>query len=151
MKRFYFSLEKVLEIRNIRRVMAEDDLGRAARQFQMSQALLKDSQQAMAKNLSDTKQVLSGVLDLCLVRDFMVYRYELKEQIKKRSEDAKNCEKQVNRARNELVERMRESKALQNLKDRQYRQYKIVYWKEQGKILDEMASVRYYRRKKGGE
>lgn len=148
MKRFSFGLEKVLEIRDLRRQMAEEDFGRATKRLQVSQARLRDSQKNMERHLIDTKHALSGALDLCLVRDFMIYRDEIKEQISKRSEETRESETLVNEARDELVDRTRASKALQNFKDRQFREYRTAYWKEQGKTLDEIANDQYSRRER---
>ncbi|HHW19412.1 MAG TPA: hypothetical protein GXX30_11085 [Firmicutes bacterium] len=148
MKRFSFPLEKVLEVREIKRLLAEEKLGLALREKSRAEASLYSALKVRAKAMDDWRRALTGRLDPVLVRDIFRYGEVVEEEVRQRREQLKQRDLEVQVARKEVLERTQEEKALRRYRQKKLSEYRAWYWWEQGKILDEIGTDRFTRRER---
>ena len=148
MKRFSFPLEKVLEVREIKKLLAEEKLGLALREKSRAEASLSSALKVRAKTMDDWRRALTGRLDPVLVRDIFRYGEVVEEEVRQRREQLKQRDLEVQVARKEVLERTQEEKALRKYRQKKLSEYRAWYWWEQGKILDEIGTDRFTRRER---
>lgn len=147
MRRFEFPLEKVLEVRQIKRLVAEEKLAEALREEDRARDSLEavlDEQEAANEKF---RSFLLGTLDPVRLRSMVRYGESLEKEIFRTKADLREKEEITGAARFEAIDRTKDEEALIIHKEEMYREHKAAFWWEQGKALDEIGSQRYLRAK----
>ncbi|GBC95408.1 hypothetical protein HRbin16_01197 [bacterium HR16] len=140
MRRFEFSLQKVLDYRQRREEQA-------IRAFMEAQAQLLHEQAVLHKLIVEREQCLRRshrhqhlVVELLDVEQ--TYLSALEERIEAQRERVAEAEKVVEEKREALIEAQRERKALERLREKHYEQWRQEILRTEQKVLDDLATVR---------
>jgi flagellar FliJ protein len=136
MKRFRFSLEKALKLREYHEKETEIELGRAVGNLtRIEQAITATGEER--DMIAAERFSAHNVSDL-VVYDLYVQRLDIaKEQLLQESEQASE---QVEEARGVYLEATRDRKVLDNLKERREQEYRKAMYAEETQDLDDIAS-----------
>lgn len=145
MKKFVFGLVRVLEVRELKKLLAEEQLGARLRDERAARQLLASSEEKREALFSEFRRKASGRLDPADLKRLVMYRESVEDEIFRRKGELKRKEALTESAREEAVLRTQEQRALERHRENQLRQYKARYWWEQGKELDEIGSERFGR------
>lgn len=141
MKKFSFELQDVLDFRNYEQEQAEAELGKAlAVENEINQNL-----ELLAQQLVAAKEESKKTKDF---NDFMAFSnfsklidYQ-KEELLKQLAEAKIVSEQK---RQVLVECMKKTSALEQLKEKQLEEYNQAVKNQNKKFIDELGSQGYFR------
>ncbi len=145
MKQFVFPLQKVLAVREIKRLIAEERLGGLLREMRVIKDALRIAESARLNNQASLRTHLSGSVDLRQVKALLDYGNAVSEDISSRKEELVHQESMVRKAQEEVLARTQEERALERLKEKQISRHKAMYWWEQGKQLDEIGTMYFNR------
>ncbi|HHX10837.1 MAG TPA: hypothetical protein GX729_05685 [Firmicutes bacterium] len=145
MRKFRFPLEKVLEVRELRKLIAEEKLALLLGEMYEIEKALEDTRAVAAGNQMYLRQHLSGRLNLARVQDALMFRTAIDIKITEIEDALSRKAVEVRQAQQEVVERNQEMKALQGLKEKQLANYKAMYWWEHSKQMDEIGTMRFNR------
>lgn len=145
MRKFAFRLQSVLEVREIRKLLAEEKLGVCLKSEREARALLDHAQATEKQAFEQLEGCLQGTIDPFTVKSSRAHLEVARENTVQRAQDLEKVTVLVDRAREELVARTREHKVLVNLKEKRLREYRNNYWWEQSKLMDEIGTARFNR------
>ena len=137
MRPFVFSLEKVLGLRKYHEEEAKIELGRAIGVLNELEARILVL--AQERNRAAMAQFSPGN-SAAQIQQYMFYLLRLdntKEQLLKETALA---EMKVDEARDAYIEASRERKVLDNLKEKQFREYRKLSLSGEAKILDDISA-----------
>lgn len=147
LKRFEFPLEKALEVRQIKRLLAEEKLGEALR----NEGIVKSRLDAAYKERESLHRHLLnarvGALDCATMKYLMQYEQSVEDEIFRQKVDLKAKRELTAKARDAAVDRTREERALEKHKENKLREYRAAFWWEQSKALDDIGTDRFNRAK----
>jgi flagellar FliJ protein len=136
MKRFHFSLEKVLELRAYREQEAEIELGRAIGVLSQIESRIRtvaeDRYRAAAERFLPDNDALK-------ILNYENYILRLDQERDKLLEDAARAELVVEEKRNLFLDASRERKVLDKLKEKREKEYRKKMFAEETKILDDIS------------
>jgi flagellar FliJ protein len=140
MRRFVFSLQKVLEYRQ----RLEEQ---AIRAFAEAQAQLMHEQAVLHKLLIEREECLRRShrrqhLSVELLAVEQTYLAALEERIEQQRQRVAEAEKVLEEKRQALIEAQRERKTLERLREKQYEEWRQEWLRTEQKALDELANVR---------
>lgn len=145
MRKFAFPLEKVLEVREIKRLISEEKLGALLNEMYAIEHALELIEQRETQNRHDLLALAKQGFDSFQMKAILNYGAALNEDIRRTKEQLAKQTLLVREAQEEAILRTREKKALEQVKEKHRSQYMESYWWEQNKELDEIGS-RYYQR-----
>ncbi len=145
MRKFAFPLEKVLEVRELKRLIAEERLGALLNEMYAIEHALEVIEERETKNRDDLLALVKQGFDSFQMKAILNYGAALNEDIRTTKEQLARQTLLVREAQEEAISRTTEKKALEQLKEKHRSQYMKAYWWEQNKELDEIGS-RYYQR-----
>jgi len=145
LKKFAFPLEKVLEVRELRRLIAEERLAVLLNEMRAIEHSLEVTKKLEVQNRHALVALAKGGIDPFQIKAVLNYGAALNEDIEKTKEQLARHAVLVREAQEEAILRTREKKALEQLKEKHLSQYMDEYWWEQSKELDEIGS-RYFKR-----
>lgn len=145
MKKFVFGLGRVLEIRELRRVLAEEQLGERLVDERRAKEQLLSSLQKREELFSEFREEISGEIQARNLGHLAMYRESVEDEIFRREGELRRKEDLTDSARKEAVLRTQEQKALEKHRENQVKEYKARYWWQQGKELDEIGADRFGR------
>ena len=119
MRKFRFPLEKVLEVRELRKLIAEEKLAALLGEMYRIEKALEDTRAMAARNQGYLRHHISGRLDLDKVQDALVFRTAINMQINEIEDALSRKTAEVRQAQQEVVLRHQEMKTLQRLKEKQ--------------------------------
>lgn len=140
MRRFEFSLQKVLDYRQRREEQA-------IRAFMEAQAQLLHEQAVLHKLIVEREGCLRRSrrqqrLTVELLDVEQTYLSALEERIETQRERVAEAEKVAEEKREALIEAQRERKALERLREKHYEQWRQEILRTEQKVLDDLATVR---------
>lgn len=161
MKAKKYRLETVLDIRNrakeeaARQVAlrfqqlekAEEELMRRRRNLQNCYEKQNQAQTKMAEDLSKGIQAQSILAHQNYLNDLRKQEIELQKEVDKQIQTVANAEKEVEKAREKLIEAARELKAIEVHKENWQSVERIAENRREQKISDEIGSILHGRRK----
>jgi len=144
-KGFNFKLENILKVKILREDLAKGELAKLQSKYQKEETVFQEMQDSYAsyqRQLREKQQELMTVQELSLYKCYFI---KASQQINQQEMLLFHLDKQVNQQREKLVESVREKKILENLKQKEYQEYrKIILSKEQN-FLDEIATNKFTR------
>ncbi|GHV14099.1 hypothetical protein AGMMS49938_09650 [Fibrobacterales bacterium] len=141
--KFRFSLQPILNHREALERNAEIALGREMQR----QVVLENEQLVLLEELENltkergTANLHSGERFM----DFVSYSHRLKRQIAQKKNEIEKQKESVTAARNELIKKTQEKKAIEVLQDSQERAFKLAEKRQEAKQADEVAGQRKQR------
>lgn len=136
MKRFRFSLGKILELRAYREKEAEIELGRAVGALT---SLEKEIESAAAIRSLAASVRFAAKNGLGEIRQYDLYIRRLDAERDTLIEEAVKAELKVENARQVFIEASRDRKILDRLKEKRLREYRRDLLSEEVKTLDDIA------------
>jgi flagellar export protein FliJ len=147
LKRFEFPLEKALEIRGLRKLLAEEKLGEAQREENRTRARLNLAYGMRDECFEEMRAAMGGRVDPEGIRQLVRYESSLEDEIMRQRGDVTKREAAARVALEVVVERTKEERALEKHRENRLREYRSLYWWDQGKVLDEIGAQRFTRGK----
>lgn len=139
MKKFKFSLEKVLSLREFEEKQAQIELGKA-------QSVVNDLNEQLkfiASERLKSNESRSKSSDLTFLMSIENYINGLDYKKEKLIEELAQAQIILEEKRAIVVEAIKKRKSLEKLKEKQFESYKKEYNKEEEKILDEISSTKF--------
>ena len=141
MKRFAFSLQKILDIREFAERQAQIELGRAVAEVNRINSDLEAVAQEKLRMIHQKQQEMT--LNDFVVRENYMKRLELtKERL---LEELAAAQLVVDEKREIFAEALKQRKILSNLRDKQYAQYKKDALVAEDNAVDDMVTSRFGR------
>lgn len=141
MKRFSFSLQKILDIREFAERQAQIELGRAVAEVNRINSDLEAVAQEKLRMIHQKQQEMT--LNDFVVRENYMKRLELtKERL---LEELAAAQLVVDEKRELFAEALKQRKILSNLRDKQYTQYKKDALVAEDNAVDDMVTARHGR------
>lgn len=141
MKRFAFSLQKILDIREFAERQAQIELGRAVAEVNRINSDLEAVAQEKLRMIHQKQQEMT--LNDFVVRENYMKRLELtKERL---LEELAAAQLVVDEKRELFAEALKQRKILSNLRDKQYTQYKKDALVAEDNAVDDMVTARHGR------
>lgn len=139
MKRFAFSLQKILDIREFAERHAQIELGRAVAEVNRINSDLEAVAQEKLRMIHQKQQEMT--LNDFVVRENYMKRLELtKERL---LEELAAAQLVVDEKRELFAEALKQRKILSNLRDKQYAQYKKDALVAEDNAVDDMVTARH--------
>jgi flagellar FliJ protein len=145
MAKFIFKLEPVLK----QRQMLEDQKQRELAQLMRHRMIFHNQLRGIQSELSDSKRQLSdrlvGHVDMTSIAQFA--RFSGQSQLRAQTivRQLASLETRIVDAQKQLVEAMRQRKALDLLRDKQYQAWKRTQLRREASRLDDLATQSYTR------
>ncbi|KUG03592.1 flagellar protein flij [hydrocarbon metagenome] len=145
MRSFSFRLQTKLKVSNIYEDMARDQL----RVQQATRDTIADQLHSLNQQVSELEQSIRLMTSGTDIFTKMVMSREYLPVLKERKtgiiQELDQAEKKVDRARDNLMARARETNTLEKLKERDWSNYVYENMREEQKIIDEAAAAAFYR------
>ncbi len=148
-KRYRYNLESVLKVRAIREKQEQDLYAKALQTVEDEKQKVKKLQQQERENYDILLELMTGrVQDVngIMMRKFHLER--LKEQIVEQEQVVIEAEKAAEEQRQKLVVAMRDKKLMEKDKEKKKLAWRKFMDKEDGKFLDDIATIGYQHRKR---
>jgi len=147
LKKFEFPLERVLEIRRLKKLLAEEKLGEAQRNENAAKSRLDAARKAREEAVMEMREALSGRLDSRSLKHMVRFGESIDSEIYRHTVDLRAKREITRKAREIAILRTQEEKALERHRENKLREYMDAFWWQQAKILDEIGAERYLRAK----
>lgn len=143
MKKFEFTLQGVLEIKQNLEGQAKVDFGVA--QAKLNEELAKRDALTERQNIyrAQLKQFMTGTLNLTEISRCSDAIDVLEEEILSQTIVIKRAEKRVELARSRLNTLIMERKSIEKLREKKFAEYIAQYNEEERKQVDELVSYRH--------
>lgn len=146
MKRFNFRLDRLL---SFRKLLTNEEKSRLARE--VGKLNIEEEQARKLKDIrSATVQVRISGLQEGMKAGEMINIHEhllrIDESIGDTGKRIARALSDVENARLMLLERRKDEKVIESLRKRRYSKWLMDYYREDGKILDDIANIQYYRK-----
>ncbi len=138
-KRFRFSLQKVLDLREHKEEQKAIELGKAKAELQRKQQELVRLKEEKDQQLSEASWQQSEQPDLNAIRIAGSYVEQLNSAIRQTGQQVKEKDKRVAMRRNELMAVVKEKKIVEKLKEKKMAEYKNEVLRQERKNEDELA------------
>lgn len=151
MKKFQFRLQTPLDIAIRQEQIAQEEMLLCIKHRDIVSGELDILHERLAELENDIRQgmLASITLDrMLLLRNFMPVLKKLREE---KNEELILAEELVEDARRVLVERIKESKTLTRLREKEWQAYRQEVLREEQKLIDEVATTRYFRQNQSSE
>ncbi len=145
MKKFSFSLEKVLAVRELRKLIAEEKLAAALNDMHRTETALNEARAVERTNEARLRQQLAGNLDLQEVNILLNFRKAVDHEIIKRKEELTQKQSLAQRVQEEVIARNQDMKVLHRLREKQKLRYKKRYRWEHSKQMDQIGALYFNR------
>ena len=139
-KPFAFKLEKVLDYRGQLEEQAKAALARAQEAHDAKEAVVADMMARLAVHMDKEIESRESANDMWLWRQ---YKDALEQDISIARMDLKSLELKLQRCRAQAVERSKDKKLLEKLKETQAKKHHEEQSAQEEKENDEMATLRY--------
>ncbi|MBE3518697.1 MAG: flagellar FliJ family protein [Firmicutes bacterium] len=148
MKRFSFNLQKVADVRELRRRIAEEKLGLALGEKVRAEGELRRAISEEERVRKEIAGMTRGIVDTVLVTCAFRYRTRAEEELGRCRELVRQAEARLEAAREEALKRITEHEVMLRLRKRRFEAYMDAYWWEYSKTLDEIGLLGHVRRER---
>lgn len=148
MKRFSFNLQKVADVRELKRRIAEEKLGLALGEKIRAERELGRAAAAEERAGKEIAGMTQGIVDTVLVVYALRYRSRAEEDVARCRKLVEQAEAKLQAAREEALKRITEHEVMVKLRKRRFEGYMDAYWWEYSKTLDEIGLLRHVRRER---
>lgn len=139
MKKFTYSLQKVLNLREFEETQAEIELGKA---ISYAEALRRELKILAERRLENSHRQFS-VMDTILMQQTEQYVNYLDIKKEELLAELTQAELQIEEKRKEFLVALQNRKTLESLKDKQFSRYKKEVQRQEDVVLDDIANSRH--------
>lgn len=146
MKAFRFRLETSLNIAERQEQMAREELlaRMAKRDAILEQLNLAWGQlHSLEQNIRDSMSARIPLENILIIKDYIPV---VREMIANLGADLRQAEQELEEARSQLLEKVKETRTLQKLKQKEWRLYLLEWNREEQKLIDEIAITGHFRK-----
>ena len=139
MARFQFKLQKVLETRLTFEDLAKRRFGEAVREVRKQEEIRDDlirQRENHLNDMADRRKLPSTVVQFS--QDIQ-YEWMLKMKIRRQNDVVTKVKQKMEKRRRELVEAIKERKIMENLRQKQFDEFRKLQKKDDIKFADEIA------------
>lgn len=140
MRRFVFSLQKVLDYRRRLEEQAIRDFAEAQRQLEHERATLARLMALRGECLNRSRRTHQLVVEMLDVEQ--TYLSALEERIEAQRQRVAEAERVLEERRQALIEAQRGRKMLERLREKHYERWRQEFLRTEQKALDDLATVR---------
>lgn len=151
MSQFKFNLQAVLVQKQAHEDRCQQELAKVLRQRMIMLDQLRQMQQTITDSKQQLRQGLVGSVDLERTAQFARYSGQVHQRAREFVVNLAMVEGKVEQARGRLLQATRARKALEQLRQRRYRQWQVEQERREQAVLDELGTVRFTRRVMMGE
>lgn len=146
MKKFKFTLDKVLEVRRIKEKEKQRHLAAALRTLENENKIFEHLNKQKENSWLIIESLLKANLDPATIT--LAYKSLDGQQTLTQLQDEKvtDAKLKFNEKREELVDIQRKKKILEKLREKQYEYYQMAGEKEEQKFIDEIAVIKASRK-----
>lgn len=147
MKKFRFKLETLLKVTRMNKDQAQVELAKATKLLEEARAYLQVLLQEMAQGHKDYDELTGEgkVISLGRLMTFNSFFNWKREQIEAQQQQIIQCQAERQKRMQELVKIMNKLKSIEQLKEKQLKQYMAELLEEEQKQLDEIGGQLYFR------
>ena len=146
MAEFKFKLEPVLKQRKQLEDQAQRDLAQLLRHQMILENQLRDMQQTINTNKHALTDVLKSTVEVSHVRQHGVHVNHVRAKAQQIVLQMLALNRQIDNARAVLQQAMKQRKAIELLRDKQYEDWRKTTLKREALELDEISTQQYIRR-----
>ncbi|MDR2904059.1 MAG: flagellar export protein FliJ [Clostridiales bacterium] len=143
MAKFVFRLQSYLSIKEKLEEQKKNEYGQAMAAVEKEKQIKQQITEKKTETLGGFKSAVSGSIDPRSLERFHRFVGALKKREEQQEIVIQKAEKTAEERRAELVERMRERKALDILKEKNYAEYLKEEQRAEQKAVDELVSFKY--------
>ncbi len=144
MKKFKFSLQKLLDIKNSSLELLKLEISKLNSQIEN----LKDEIESLTNEISKAqKRMDEGLTGVKLILEWMNYIQSLYRERKEKVSELVSLEKRLDELRDKYTKLYHEQKALEKLKELQKNSHDLEVLRQEQKIMDDIALERTMRKK----
>lgn len=147
MKKFVFSLETLLSVRKEKERQVQSELIEAEGKKRIVEERIVALQEKGRQAESEMKQTKQRTFSVQELRENLDYLDSIRSQVERMQDDLLRVCNVVASCKTALAEAMKERKALDRLKEKQYEAWETQCRQEERKIADEHATTRFLRQK----
>jgi flagellar FliJ protein len=140
MKKFQFSLQKVMEVKQTEEKVLQKNLSLAEHNLLEAEKSLLEMQNNLKMELNKFSELNNGK---CSSTDYLLhtqYVESLGIQINNQHNEVNKCAGEVKQCRKKLIDKARERKTIEKLRDNKLEEYKKQVKKEEQMFLDEISA-----------
>jgi flagellar FliJ protein len=146
-KRFNFRLQKLLQLKQHRKLEKQKALARAERLRRMEEAHLEGLRAKMSHELENLAAAPAGSVDVARRIHSVYYQHRLNASMVTQQQAVAQAKKREGEKRGELLDADKEEKVFSKLKQRQRERYLLEIDRRYQKETDEIATNVFLRRK----
>lgn len=146
MRKYAFKLQKVLDFRETRERLAQENLAEATREHLKGQAALDEMKARKARLLRDIGEAEDGLVNLRQVRLCLDYLRFLLQKIDHKTDEVLALAQVVEQRREELIETSRDKETIEKVKERDFAEYVALMRTLEQKFIDDVATTKAARR-----
>jgi flagellar FliJ protein len=146
MNRFHFRLQPILELRKQKETEIKNELARHYNDLYQQQTVFQQIHDELAALQKLEKDSRSNALNPMKLRYSVSYRHKLKIDLIRQANTIDATREAIGHVKKELVEAMRQRRAIELLRERQFRQWRKEYTRYEQEILDDVSQQGYIRR-----
>ena len=144
MKRFIFRLQKVMELRKWRERFSQQKLSKAQHDRETARKELQESLTDVSNQHENQKQRINSGIKAGDALAEARYTQRLLKEAALREREVEHCELAVEEHRDDLVEKSRERKILEKLRERQLNEHSVEAGRREQKSMDDDAARRHH-------
>lgn len=148
MAKFVFKLQPVLDHRKRLEDQRRQELGKRLQEQALMENKLREVQQAISMGKSNLAGGMVGRVDVSQIRRLAAYGGQLSMRAQELMMRLYGIHRQVNQARELLIEATQARQAVELLRDKQYKQWQREQDRIEQRAMDEMAAQAFIRRVK---
>ena len=149
MAKFVFRLQSYLGVKEQLEEQKKSEYGQAMKRLEEERQRKRVFEQELEENLYNFKKILATLIVPVEIRRYNSRIELLKVWIVEQEERIKAAERYVDEKRFELVEAMKERKALETVKERNYEEYMKDEQRAEQVVVDGVVSYQYAGRRAG--
>lgn len=139
MKRFRFSMQKILDLRTFEQKNAEIELGKALAE----ETTIQRKIESLSQGAAAAAVAANGSVDFEYIRSTSSYIVLLKSQIYEQTVRLAEAKVVSEQKRSVLVKAIEKKKVLEKLRDKKLESYKKAMFKAEETALDDVVTGRY--------
>ncbi|MDE4541839.1 flagellar export protein FliJ [Thermoanaerobacterium sp. R66] len=150
MKKFRYTLETVLNIKEQRQKMEKEKMAILISKYEVQKNKLIEILNIIEKTTKESEENKALGTSAMNLRQFNLYIESLYEKYNQQKAILKEIEEEIEKERHNLMEVSKEKEALESLKEKKYEEYKYQTVIEQNLMIDEQISYKTARSTLGG-
>jgi len=149
MRKFNFNLKNVLMLRKRQEEFAQKQLFIAEEKLKNIEELLRKIENECKLLEKELREKQKKNQKLVALQEYFFYLQSLRQSIQEHQDELLRAQNFMETKRQELGEATKKKKIMENIKDKQYEEWKETYRKLEIKLIDEMATLRHIQQKEG--